>query len=72
MNYATCCDNDGSCSDGDDDFCCGDDNTFYCSNNGQDYAEWQGGVTCPKRNIKFGKSRKKYLSIDLFLAKLKY
>ena len=41
----TCCDGDGTCDDGDDDYCCGGD--FYCSNDGEDYARGMGGVLCP-------------------------
>ncbi|GMI14734.1 hypothetical protein TrLO_g4315 [Triparma laevis f. longispina] len=41
----TCCDVDGSCVDGDDDWCC--DGEFYCSNDGELYAESMGGIPCP-------------------------
>ena len=40
---ANCCDGDGSCFDGDDDWCCGKENVFFCSNDGREYAEGQGG-----------------------------
>ena len=43
--YAHCCDVDGSCTDGDDDYCCGVE--FYCSNDGTEYAEENGGILCP-------------------------
>jgi len=42
---ATCCDVDGSCMDGTDDWCCGED--YYCSNDGEEYAEAMGGMLCP-------------------------
>jgi len=42
---ATCCDDDDSCTDGNDDWCCAD--SFYCSNNSQEYAEYFGGILCP-------------------------
>ena len=56
---AYCCDKDGSCSDGDDEFCCIDDNgdeEFYCSND-QEHAQSIGGVLCPERNINFSKEK---------------
>lgn len=40
-----CCDVDGNCADGDDDWCCG--SSFYCSNDGEPYASERGGVVCP-------------------------
>ena len=43
--YAWCCDVDGSCDDGDDDYCCGSE--FYCSNDGVEYAQGMGGIVCP-------------------------
>mmetsp|Transcript_116386 Transcript_116386/g.370246 ORF Transcript_116386/g.370246 Transcript_116386/m.370246 type:complete len:229 (-) Transcript_116386:54-740(-) len=42
-----CCDGDGSCDDGDDDYCCGE--KFYCSNDGADYAAGMGGILCPAK-----------------------
>ena len=41
----SCCDADGDCTDTDDDWCFGD--TFFCSNNGLDYAQGRGGDACP-------------------------
>ena len=43
---ATCCDVDGSCTDGNDDWCC-DGGTFYCSNNGQNYDVVMGRILFP-------------------------
>lgn len=43
---ATCCDSDGSCTNGDDDYCCGD--SYYCSNDGADYARSMNGTLCPR------------------------
>lgn len=42
---ATCCDVDGDCFNGGDDWCC--DDSFYCSNDGEQYAIDQGGILCP-------------------------
>ena len=42
---ATCCDVDGDCYDGDDDYCC--NGAFYCSNDGESYANSKGGILCP-------------------------
>ena len=47
---AVCCDSDGSCVDGDDDWCC--DEIFYCSNNIGDYADKKDGIRCPVTKIK--------------------
>ena len=41
---AACCDTDGSCVDGDDDWCC--NGNFYCSNDGVEYANNKGGILC--------------------------
>ena len=41
----TCCDADGSCSDGDADWCF--DGVFYCSSNSAADAAAKGGVFCP-------------------------
>ena len=43
---AQCCDVDESCNNGDDDWCC--NNSFYCSNDGVEYAKDQGGILCPE------------------------
>ena len=43
--------NDGyeDCSDGSDEYDDGDDDyTYYCSNDGEDYAESMGGILCPE------------------------
>ena len=43
--------NDGyeDCEDGSDEYDDGDDDyTFYCSNDGEDYAESMGGILCPE------------------------
>jgi len=40
-----CCDVDGSCYDGNDDWCCND--IPYCSNDGAEYAEAEGIIECP-------------------------
>jgi hypothetical protein len=45
---AKCCDSDGSCTDGDDDWCCGE--KFFCSNNGAAYAAAKGGVYCDSKH----------------------
>jgi len=49
---ADCCDVDGTCYDGDDDWCC--DGAFYCSNDGEAYAEAMGGVLCPYNDNNYG------------------
>jgi len=41
---AACCDVDGSCTDGTDEWCC--DGTFHCSNDGYAYAVAKGGSLC--------------------------
>jgi hypothetical protein len=41
---ASCCDSDGSCTDGSDDWCC--NGVFHCSNNGMWYAVEKGGISC--------------------------
>ena len=41
----TCCDEDGSCTDGDDDYCC--NGVYYCSTDGAAYAGNSGGILCP-------------------------
>ena len=45
-NPPTCCDGDGSCTDGDDDYCCGGE--FFCSHDGAEYAASRGGILCPQ------------------------
>jgi len=45
MAMAECCDVDGSCTDGDDDYCC--NGVFYCSNDSLEYAQALGGILCP-------------------------
>ena len=41
---AECCDEDGNCFDGDDDWCC--NGKFFCSYDGSKYAQAKGGVLC--------------------------
>jgi hypothetical protein len=44
-----CCDADGDCADGDDDWCFGegDSEHYFCSRNSAAYAASMGGVYCP-------------------------
>ena len=44
--WAQCCDADEWCNNGNDDWCC--NNSFYCSNDGVEYAKDQGGILCPE------------------------
>ena len=53
QRLSECCDDDGSCEDGDDDWCCGDD--YLCSNDSKEWAASMGGkLCCVLDTIKWG------------------
>ena len=49
---ADCCDEDKSCYDGDDYWCC--NGSFYCLNDGAEYADVIGGIVCPGNDATAG------------------